>query len=498
MMLTPAIIKDARKEKIRRDPGYFIEEVLGATVFPQQREMANAVKDSRRVSVVGANGTGKDFMAARLILWWMESRYPAKCVVTGPTTRQVQDIVWNEIRNAYANAPELAHYRVFETPRLALDQQHFAIGFATNRPYNLQGYHSPNLLVVITEAHAVEQRHIDALRTLQPRCVLMTGNPFADSGEFYDSHHTSRELYQTINISAFDTPNLADDAPHDGLSQFPGMVTKADIEARAAEWGEDSMLYKRGVLGQFAGDLGTVFVALFLAQEATRRSNQVQDSARLILACDVAREGPDKTVVTLRRGNVATIVWKAQGKGTDEVADWLLLYCREHNIPDLVIDDTGVGAGVTDELNRQRQLGRLTTRIHAFKDGSNAQSKDRFYNRGAEVWWRMGQWFLRDDPQIDHDNALISQISGRKVMQDPRGRLQAEPKKNLTKSPDEADSLAMTFALPEASAMLPDLGYRDNPWAIGDAEPGYADGEESSGLTFEDGGEGDGSSRWSI
>ena len=122
---------------------------------------------------------------------------------------------------------------MFKTSRYEVDDRTFAIGFATNSPYNLQGFHSPNLLVVITEAHAVSDGDMDGLRRLNPARLLMTGNPFTSAGAFYDSHHLRRELYRTVRISAFDTPNVAE-----GRVAVPGMITEEDIADRKAEWGE--------------------------------------------------------------------------------------------------------------------------------------------------------------------------------------------------------------------------------------------------------------------
>ena len=84
--------------------------------------------------MVGCNASGKDWAAARVVLWWLHSRSPAKAIVTGPTTRQVDDIVWNEIRFAYSQAQDRLQGRMFRTSRYELDEQSFALGFATNSP----------------------------------------------------------------------------------------------------------------------------------------------------------------------------------------------------------------------------------------------------------------------------------------------------------------------------------------------------------------------------
>ena len=161
------------------------------------------------MSVVGCNGSGKDWAAARVVLWWVNAFRPAKAIVTGPTTRQVSEIVWREMQWAYAWAPKgKLKGKMFRTSRYEVDEETFALGFATDSPYNLQGFHSPNLLVVVTEAHAVDERDMDAIRRLHPRRLLLVGNAYVSPGTFYDSHHSKRHLYEAIRISAEDTPNF--------------------------------------------------------------------------------------------------------------------------------------------------------------------------------------------------------------------------------------------------------------------------------------------------
>ena len=274
-----------------------MREMLGGEPYSKQEEVLRSVAESRRTSVVGCNGSGKDWAAARAVLWWLHTRSPSKAVVTGPTSRQVDHIVWNEIRHAYAGSEGRLKGRMFKTSRYEVDDRTFAIGFATNSPYNLQGFHSPNLLVVITEAHAVSDGDMDGLRRLNPARLLMTGNPFTSAGAFYDSHHLRRELYRRVRIGASDTPNV-----EAGRVVVPGMITEEDIADRKAEWGARSAQYVGGVLGEFPEGLDDVLVSLRAATEAAGRS--LAPSGQVVLGCDVARFGHDKTVVVRRQGPV--------------------------------------------------------------------------------------------------------------------------------------------------------------------------------------------------
>ena len=127
-------------EKYERDAAGFFKKVLKAEPYDKQVEMLDEVSQRRRVSVVGCNGSGKDWTAGRVVLWWMHTRSPSKAVVTGPTTRQVNDIVWSELRRAFQEAGGSLDGRLFRTSRYEAEGQGFAIGFSTNSPYNLQGF----------------------------------------------------------------------------------------------------------------------------------------------------------------------------------------------------------------------------------------------------------------------------------------------------------------------------------------------------------------------
>ena len=255
-------------DQYRDDPVRFVKEVLGETGKPyaKQREMLQLLAHNRRVSVVGANGSGKDWAAARAILWWLATRVRAMVVVTGPTQRQVEEIVWRELRAAYKAARVPLGGSVSRS-RWDIGDDRFAIGFSTNKADNLQGFHSPELLVVVTEAHAMPQDQMEALKRLNPARVLLTGNAFSRSGEFFDSHHTKRYLYQRLAISAFDTPNFTGE-----YGGMPGMPTEEDIAERKLDWGEDHPLYQGSVLGQFPDMLDDSLISRSAIEQAVEQA----------------------------------------------------------------------------------------------------------------------------------------------------------------------------------------------------------------------------------
>ena len=414
----------------------FVTGTLKEDPYEKQRDILRAVdSDARRISVVGCNGSGKDWTTARIVLWWVHRYSPAKAIVTGPTLRQVEDIVWNEVRFAHGKAADRFPGKMLKS-RYEIDEQTFALGFTSNSPYKILGFHSPNLLAVITEAHALPDDYYHAVRRLNPSKLLLTGNPFSSHGVFYDSHHRNRHLWETIQIGAKDTPNiLAREVIR------PGLITVGDVEDHKQEWGEDSPMYVGSVLGQFPENLDDVVVPLSAAKAAVER--ELAPEGEVIVACDVAHKGHDHTVVMRRQGGVARIVRRVRGYDTMEVSGILKSYCDEHRVDVLVIDKVGVGAGVVDRL---REVGLTTAYLEEFGGGETAIRSDRFRNRNAEVWWAMREFYLEGTLDTENDANLIGQVSSREYRLDSKGRIELESKTQMKDSPDEADALAMTFA----------------------------------------------------
>ena len=468
---TPETKRKDIARALKADASFYVQDVLKAPTYDKQDEILQSVTHHRRISVSGCNSSGKDYTMGRLLIWWMETRENAEAVVYGPTHRQVADVVFKEARRALEEAPttqgfELRGHMLPRAPRYVISPTSFAFGFASNDEFNLQGFHGPNSLVIITEAHAVNQAYVDALIRLTPHTIIMTGNPLVSSGPFYDTFHEKRDRWHCINISAWDTPNLRTDE----YTHVPGMIDAYAIEEMASEWGEESPLYVAAVDGRFPDNIEDAIVPLSLATEASNRHIE-HSSGQVILALDVAREGDDKTVLVRRQGNQADILWKGHERNLMRVVALASRACTAEAVDLLVVDDTGLGGGVTDRLKELRhEMAREAkqleeegseleyghslrdTYIHPFKAGGRASTpklEKHFVNTTAECWWAVRKW-LQDGGCIPKDQALIAQLTSRRYAFQSDQRIQLESKKDLKKkgrkSPDEADALTMTFS----------------------------------------------------
>ena len=88
----------------QKDPLLFITKVLGSRPDDNQRKIINAIARYNRVAVSSCHSIGKTFTSARLALWFLFCFPKSLVLTTAPTTRQVNFLLWGEIRSAYKSS----------------------------------------------------------------------------------------------------------------------------------------------------------------------------------------------------------------------------------------------------------------------------------------------------------------------------------------------------------------------------------------------------------
>ncbi len=435
----------------RDDPVAFVRDVLldSGEPYEKQRETLELLAQERKTSVVGCYASGKDWTAARAILWWLETRAHAKVVVTGPTQRQIEEIVWREMRIAYKSASVPLSGKMLRN-RYEIDDDRFAIGFSTNRPENLQGFHSPNMMVVVTEAHGMKPAFEEALKRLNPSKVLLVGNALSTSGEFYESHRALRSRYKRVKISAYDTPAFTGEP-----IEIYGLMNEEDIADREADTGRDHPLFMAGVLAEFpdAQDdslTGRKAVDAAMADDApsgegapTAEEDALQP---VYIGVDVARFGYDKSALIARRGQRVIAMKAFVGMDTMRLSWEASSMARELGAEAVFVDETGVGGGVVDRL---RELGAP---VYGVQFGGRAPHPVQFGNLRSEIFWELRRLLEERLIALPNDDELAGQLLTLRYDVSSSGQVKLESKKAMrTKglpSPDLADALAMAFMRP--------------------------------------------------
>ncbi len=242
----------------RRDPISFLTEVLDTRpeyVWPKMREMADSLRDHPKTAVGAGHSVSKTYTIARLALWFLYCHEPATVITTAPIHKQVEELLWREIREAHTNARIPLGGKLTRT-KLDLQEltgeRWYAIGFAT-RPDTItseatafQGYHNDHVLVIFDEAAGILPQIYKAaqhLLTSGHTRWMIIGNPTAATGEFAEALEPGSG-WHVMNIAVTDTPNYKE-----GREVIPGLSGRAYVKEMADKYGEDSNEFKIRVLG---------------------------------------------------------------------------------------------------------------------------------------------------------------------------------------------------------------------------------------------------------
>ena len=434
-------------DRYRSEPVAFCREVLHFEPWSKQAEILESVRDHTRTAVASCHGAGKTAIAARCVLWFLAAFPHSRVVTTAPTWHQVRDLLWREIRLGYQAADGFIGGEMFDT-RLELATDWFALGLSTDRPDRFQGHHAEHLLLVADEASGIEEHIYEAatgFMTSPGARALLIGNPLATSGTFFDAFHSQRGLYSTIRLSAFDTPAFTDERVPNGVKQR--LVSRKWVEEHTKMWGEGSPLWQVRIAAEFPSQSDDVVVSLGELEAAQGR--ELEPGLPLVLACDVARFGSDQTVLAVRRGNVVRLGKAYGGRDTMQTVGEITRLARDLERqtsvkPILVVDDAGVGGGVTDRLN---ELGEFVVRD--FNAARSATRPADYPNRRSESWFDLADALPLLD--LDGDEDLAADLLAPRYAIDSQGRrvveAKAETKRRLRRSPDRADAVVMALSI---------------------------------------------------
>lgn len=203
----------------------------------------------------------------------------------------------------------------------------------------------------------------------------------------------------------------------------------------------DEDLYNHVWLGGFMAEGDDLLIPLKFIKAAQAR-RLVKVNVPTIAGLDVARYGDDKSSLVIRKGNEIIHRQKWSKIGLNVLEDSVTNAVVEHGIDTLVIDAVGVGGGVMDHLK-----DRLDIKVVEFNGGYRA-SDSHYFNARTETWCEMKQW-IKDEGVLPVDIELQGQLSTIKYKINNKTQIQLESKDEMKKrglhSPDDGDSLSMTF-----------------------------------------------------
>jgi len=462
----------------REDWCLFAREVLNVNLDPQQDEILKRIQRSKRIAIRSGHARGKDFIGAVASLCFLYLNYPSKVIETAPSERQAINIMMAEIKTIMTKTKiNLGGEPLTKMIKFSKDPNWFLIAFKTQDMYpeKWTGFHSPNLMVVVTEASGIDSRTYEALEGLLTgnSKLLIIGNPNRTSGEFYNAFRATG--YEKFALDCLDAVNVKTKT-----IQIPGQVDYEWVKDKVFRWtrkiekeefnsslgdfefeGEyyrpnDLFLVK--VRGWFPNESPDTLIPLTWLENAYLRYESgnkiVKQDTKFRLGVDVAGMGNNLTVFTFRYGNFIKKFKAFSHKDPMQIVGEIQSIFAEHRYsdPKAFIDTIGEGAGIYSRL-KELKINAQSVKFSESGEGLTDITGNRtFINMRAFVYWALRDTLNPEfncDFRIPENDYLTEDLTSMKYSINSQGKIVIQPKDEITKeigrSPDFGDSLANTF-----------------------------------------------------
>lgn len=474
----------AKIKEWRDDPAKFAWDMFQFEPDPWQAKVLRKFPSQRpaemRQAMKACAGPGKSALLAIcgwnfLTCYATKGDHPKGAVVS-VTSSNLSDNLWAEFAKWRSRSPFLLE--AFEwTKTRVFAKDHPETWFLSARSWSktadaeeqgrvLSGLHSKYVLYLIDESGDIPPAVLRAAEQGLSNCtwgkIVQAGNPTSTNGMLYLAATSQRDMWDIITIT--------------GDPDDPMRSTRIDIDwarGQIDKYGRDNPWVQAYILGEFPPSslntlLGPEEVEAAMARHL--REDEYSFSQQRI-GVDVARFGDDRTIIFPRRGLAAGVPVEMRGARSNDVAARVMTIKKELRSEMEMVDGTGgYGSGVIDAM----LLGGAAPLEVSF---SGRAIDPRYYNKRTEMWFLMAEWIKRGGalPRIPE---LIKELtaptytfrSGKMLLEE-----KDQIKQRIGTSPDYADALALTFALPEMpqSFALPGMPH-DSAKLLYDYDP-YAE-----------------------
>lgn len=454
----------AKIKQWREDPVSFVKEQFGVVPDAWQERALRAFPLEQRIAIKANKGPGKSALDAWFAWNFLLTRPHPKVAATSVSGDNLRDGLWTEMAKWQSKSKLLKELFNWNAERIT--SKHYPETWwmaartwskaadPSQQANTLAGLHADYILFLIDEAGDVPDSVVAAaeaaLATGKETKLVITGNPTQTDGPLYRAFTRERELWFLVEVTGDpDDPNRS---PRVSLEWARQQIEK---------YGRHHPYVIVNVFGQFPPTASNALLGIEDVSSAARRTigeaDYIYDAK--IMGVDVARFGDDRSVIFLRQGRMALRPKMFRNLDTMELAGQVALAITASKPDAVFIDATGLGAGVVD---RCHQLG---LRVQGVDFGSRPlRSEPKLANRRTEMWWQMAEW-VRSGGCIPDDGELISELTAPTYFFRDAG-ISLEKKEDIKKrglpSPDKADALALTFALPVVAPAVSNIRNQEH------------------------------------
>lgn len=430
-------------------------------------EKALRKEAEHKLSVVSGHGIGKTATESWILLWYLFCHPQAQVPCTAPTSAQMFDVLWKEVKVWLDRMPKEAaaqfdwtgdHVRMRESPETWFARAKTASKENTEA---LAGVHGDWVCMLVDEGSGVEEAVYNTAAgalTNENVLVIIISNGTRTIGYFYDSHHKDKANFQHLHFRSQDSPLVSP-------------TYCLEIETKHGK-NSDEYRIRTGDGGGFPKESAmdaSGYVQL-LHENDIHEYDQMEAEEKLFvghrtMGLDPAGEGKDKTSWAVRDRVKGKIVHREATSNPKGIGAKTVTLSEKYDIEvpnyrDITCDSFGIGADVGMEVALiTKGKGRIMP-VNTGEPCDLEGDQELFVNKRAEYFWKLRLW-LRAGGSLILSGSLKADLLSIRYMRTANGKIQIEPKKDLkkrgVKSPDDADALSLTFARDLQTNFMPAL-----------------------------------------
>lgn len=398
----------------------------------------------------GGRGGGKSFSVGLLIALIM-SKAPIHILCCRETQKSLKESSFLLLRKSVETLGLTKHFRFKESQGIIESDtgaRAVFIGLKEHTVDSIKSYEGFHW-AWIEEAHSVSAVSLETLiptlrqdhsfkidlgdgvdRVLPLRMFIYTLNPYSWSDPVDMVLPNSREDVQEIIVNYMDNPFFPESLENERAEQEKTMALEEYNRIWLGIPFDDG---ERGVVGRMA------------VEDAMNRT--AHKTGKIVVAADIARFGNDKTVFMKRDGMQVIDYVEYSKQDTQTTARELNAFANGGKI---IIDDTGIGGGVTDKLSDLRRAGQHNfSELVPINFGEKAEDQDKYPDIISEMWFQLASQM--DVIGLPNHDRLKKELISRNFEYTPDERRKVESKEKYKKrtgmsSPDYADCCIMLFS----------------------------------------------------
>lgn len=401
------------------------------------------------VGVESATGTGKTFLGALIVFWFLECFENSLVITTAPKQEQLSLHIWKEIGRLFPlfGMGELTHLKLrISSP----GDERMAVGFVAGikadeeSSTRAQGFHAENLLIIMEETPGIPRPLMNALQntcTAPNNLIIAFGNPDNCGDNLHNFCLMPR--VEHVRISALDHPNVVLDNP----SFIAGAASREGINRIEARLGRNHPLALSRTRGISPGQSVHSLIHMDWIRAAVKKGEGIcEESVEGIgaIGVDAANsETGDKAAIAYGKGDVLFYVTEFQCPdsnllGKKQVHELMM----EKGVRGeyIGIDGIGVGAGTVNAL---KELGINAVNIKGSEAPVCGEGEEEFNNLRSQIWWQLREDLRKGVIALPNDSSLAADLTAPKWIV-RNGKICVEGKedikKRLGRSPDKGDA----------------------------------------------------------